>query len=85
MRGADEPPSRSRGGRLTAAERQDLPTNDFALPGKGEGKSGTGSGSYPIPDPKHGRLALSMVARHGSPAEKTAVRRKVHEKYPGIA
>jgi hypothetical protein len=75
---------RAKGGRLTAGERQALPKSDFAEPGKGKGPKGAGSGSYPIPDAKHGRLALAMVARHGSAAEKAEVRRKVHAKYPDI-
>lgn len=78
-------PGRARGGRLTSAERQGLPKSDFALPGKGEGPKGAGSGSYPIPDQGHARAALSRVAQHGSPAEKAAVRSKVHRKFPGIA
>jgi hypothetical protein len=72
------------GGRLTARARQKLPRSDFALPGKGEGPKGAGSGSYPVPDAKHGRLALAMVSRHGSPAQKAAVRAKVHAKFPDI-
>lgn len=72
------------GGRLTAHERQRLPKSDFALPGKGAGPKGAGSGSYPIPDASHARNALARVSQHGSPAEKAAVRAKVHAKYPGI-
>jgi hypothetical protein len=75
---------RKSGGRLTAHERQKLPKSDFAEPGKGEGPKGAGSGSYPIPDAKHGRLALAMVSRHGSAEQKKQVRAKVHAKYPGI-
>lgn len=71
-------------GRLTAAKRQSLPKSDFAEPGKGKGPKGAGAGSYPIPDAKHGRLALSMVSKYGSAAEKATVRAKVHAKYPGI-
>lgn len=72
------------GGRLTAHERQSLPKSDFALPGKGSGPKGAGSGSYPIPDASHARNALARVSQHGSPAEKAAVRAKVHAKYPEI-
>jgi hypothetical protein len=72
------------GGRLTARERQHLPTSDFALPGKGKGPKGAGAGSYPIPDPSHARNALSRVSANGSPAEKARVRAKVHAKYPSI-
>jgi len=70
--------------KLTAKDRNKLPSSSFALPGKGEGKSGKGSGSYPIPDASHARNALSRVAQHGSSSEKAAVRAKVHRKYPGI-
>jgi hypothetical protein len=68
--------------RLSAADRRALPRSDYALPGKGEGNGGKGPGSYPVPDKSHARAALSLVAQHGSPAEKKAVRAKVHAKYP---
>ena len=77
-------PTFSRGGPLSAAQRNRLPSSDFALPGKGEGKNGKGSGSYPIANESHGRNALARVAQHGTPAEKAAVRAKVHAKYPDI-
>jgi len=70
--------------KLTSAERQKIPSSQFALPGKGTGPSGKGPGSYPIPDPSHARNALARVAQHGSPAEKATVRAKVHSKYPNI-
>jgi len=69
---------------LTAKQRQKLPSKDFALPGKGEGKGGKGAGSYPIPDKAHARNALARVSQHGSSKEKAEVRRKVAQKYPGI-
>lgn len=71
-------------GRLDAKERRALPKSDFALPGKGEGPEGKGSGSYPIPDKSHARAALSMVAQHGTPEEKSEVRAAVKRKFPGI-
>ena len=71
-------------GGLTAGYRQELPRSDFALPGRGEGKKGAGVGSYPIPDASHARNALARVAQYGSPSEVAAVRRRVHEKFPGI-
>lgn len=67
--------------KLSSKQRQKLPSRDFALPGKGEGKGGKGSGSYPIPDKAHAKAALSMVSRYGTPAEKSAVRRKVKAKF----
>jgi hypothetical protein len=69
---------------LTAAERQAMPKSDFALPGEGKGPKGAGSGSYPIPDASHARNALSRVSANGTPEEKAAVRRKVHERFPNI-
>lgn len=70
--------------KLTAAKRNKLKSSQFALPGKGEGPKGKGAGSYPINDPSHARNALARVSQHGSPAEKAAVRAKVHRKYPSI-
>ena len=69
---------------LNAAERRALPDKDFALPGKGKGPQGKQAGSYPIPDEKHARSALSLVAQHGTPAEKARVRAKVKAKFPAI-
>jgi hypothetical protein len=69
------------GGRLTAAQRQSLPSSDFALPGKGSGPKGAGSGSYPIPDESHARNALARSS--GKPVA-AAVRAKVKAKFPGI-
>lgn len=71
----------ARGGRLTAHERQSLPKSDFALPGRGSGPKGAGSGSYPIPDESHARNAL---ARASGKSVESAVRAKVHAKYPDI-
>ena len=69
---------------LSAKERRALPDSDFALPGKGEGPQGKQAGSYPIPDEKHARSALSLVAQHGTPEEKAKVRAKVKVKFPNI-
>jgi len=69
---------------LNAAERRALPNSDFALPGKGEGPKGKQAGSYPIPDEKQARSALSLVAQHGTSAEKATVRAKVKKKFPNI-
>lgn len=70
--------------RLTYGERQRMPSSEFALPGKGTGPKGKGGGSYPIPDISHARNALARVAQHGSPAEKAAVRAKVHARFPSV-
>ncbi len=75
---------RKKGERLTAHERQAMPSTDFALPGHGAGPKGAGAGSYPVPDAKHARSALSLVSRYGSPGEKVKVRAKVHSKFPAI-
>ncbi len=59
---------------LTAHGRDMIKEKNFALPGE----------RYPIHDRVHARAALSMVAKHGTPEEQATVRRKVHNKYPGI-
>ena len=69
---------------LDAAERRALPDSDFALPGKGKGPQGKQAGSYPIPDKSHARMALAMVAKHGTSEEKSKVRAAVEKKFPGI-
>ena len=71
-------------GHLTAAARHEMPRREFALPGKGEGPEGKGAGSYPIPDEARARNALARAAQHATPAEQATIKRKVHEKYPGI-
>jgi hypothetical protein len=60
--------------KLTTAMRKRIPAGEFALPGR----------RYPIEDKAHARNALSRVAQDGTPAEKAAVRRKVHRRYPDI-
>lgn len=75
---------RRSGGRLSYAERQKMPSGEFALPGAGTGPKGKGGGSYPIPDESHGRNALARVAQHGTPEEKAKVRAAVHRKFPDI-
>lgn len=76
--------AKDKSGHLTAAVRRALPSKDFGLPGKGEGKEGKGSGSYPIPDAGHARSALSRAAANASPSEDAAIKRKVHDKFPGM-
>lgn len=65
--------------KLTAAQRKRIPKSSFAIPSKAPG-----SGSYPINDPSHARNALARVSQFGTPAEKAAVRAKVHAKYPNM-
>ena len=61
--------------KLTTKERKSLPKQDFAIPGKR---------AYPVNDANHARNALARVSQHGTPAEKSAVRAKVHSKFPSI-
>jgi hypothetical protein len=60
--------------KLTTSTRSKIPSGDFALPGR----------RYPIEDKVHARDALARVSQGGTPAEKTAVRAKVLERFPGI-
>ncbi len=65
--------------KLSYKERKNMPKGEFAIPGKAPG-----SGSYPVNDAAHARNALARVSQFGSPAEKAAVRSKVHAKFPNI-
>jgi len=69
---------------MRMAQREKLPSKDFALPGKGSGKGGKGPGSYPIDTPGRARAALSRGAANASPAEDAKIKRAVARKYPGI-
>jgi hypothetical protein len=60
--------------KLTAATRRKIPASEFALPGR----------RYPIEDKAHARNALARASQDGTPAEKATVRRKVHQRYPGL-
>jgi hypothetical protein len=60
--------------KLTASRRNKLPGKAFALPGR----------HYPLDTKNRARNALTRISQHGSPAQKAAVRRKVHARYPGI-
>lgn len=71
-------------GWLSASDRNRMPSSEFALPGRGEGKNGKGSGSYPVNDKAHARAALSRASANASPAEQATIRRKVHERFPDI-
>ena len=61
--------------KLTAAERNRLPSSDFGVPSKRK---------YPIENKSHARNALARVSRFGTSKEKEQVRRRVHEKFPSI-
>lgn len=69
---------------LSSKQRKAMPAKSFALPGKGAGPQGKGAGAYPIHDKAHARNALSRVAQHGTPTEKSKVRAAVHRKFPDI-
>ena len=60
--------------KLTTAERNAIPPEDFAGPNK----------SYPINDDNHARNALARVSQHGTPALQARVRSAVKRKYPNI-
>jgi hypothetical protein len=40
--------------------------------------------AYPINDIGHARMALAMVAAHGTEGEQSKVRRAVEKKYPSL-
>ena len=58
--------------KLTQEERDKLKKKEFVFPKERR---------YPIHDEGHGRAALSMVAKHGTPEEKAQVHAKVCSKY----
>jgi len=60
---------------LTTKTRKALSTEEFVFPEERR---------YPIHDESHARSALSMVSRHGTPAEKARVRAAVRRRYPHI-
>jgi hypothetical protein len=70
--------------RLSYQERKSIPKKSFAIPSKKTEGNPAGKGAYPIPDAAHARNALARVSQHGSSAEKSAVRAKVHTRYPNI-
>ncbi len=60
--------------KLTTSERKEIPSDEFALPGR----------KYPIEDPSHARNALARVSQYGTPEEKSRVRARVRAKFPSI-
>lgn len=60
---------------LSAATRKAMPKTAFAVPSKR---------AYPVPDANHARMALAMVAKNGTPAQKKQVRAAVKKKFPAI-
>lgn len=65
---------------LSPKARKALPKSAFAIPEKAPGP-----GSYPIHDEAHARNALSRVAQHGNPSERSRVRKAVSRRYPHLA
>jgi hypothetical protein len=63
-------------GKLGAAQRNKLPTSDFALPGLRK---------YPVNDPGHARAALSRAAHNATPEQQMQIKAKVRRKFPSIA
>jgi hypothetical protein len=61
--------------KLTAKQRNAMKKTTFAVPAERK---------YPVNDRAHAQNALARVAQHGTSAEKTAVRKKVAAKYPGM-
>lgn len=60
--------------KLTSAERNKLPSSDFAYPK---------TRSYPIEDEAHARDALARAVQHGNAVE-AHVAAAVRKKFPGI-
>lgn len=61
--------------KLKNSTRKRMKATSFALPGQKK---------YPIPDKTHARMALAMVAAHGTATEKRKVRAAVKKKFPTI-
>jgi len=64
---------------LNAKQRDALPDSAFAIVKTVNGKKVR---EYPVHDENHASMALSMVAKHGSPEEKAQVRKVVCRRYP---
>jgi hypothetical protein len=61
--------------KLTTKTRKRMKDSSFALPRQR---------AYPINDINHARMALAMVAAHGTEAEQSKVERAVYKKYPSL-
>jgi hypothetical protein len=61
--------------KLTSKQRDKMKDSSFAIPEKR---------AYPINDMTHAKNALARVAQHGTPEEKTRVRKAVCKRYPGL-
>jgi hypothetical protein len=60
--------------KLTAKQRNAIPTKDFALKGRRE----------PLNNKSHAEAALTMGMRKKTPTEKAEIRAAVHRKYPDL-
>ena len=60
---------------LTTEQRKRMKSSTFALPRQR---------AYPINDISHARMALAMVAAHGTDGEQSKVKRAVYKKYPSL-
>jgi hypothetical protein len=58
--------------RLTTAERNALPSSDFAIPSERK---------YPEEDAGHAKAALARAGEYGTPAVKAKVRKKAAAKF----
>ena len=61
--------------KLTTEQRKRMKDSSFALPRQR---------AYPINDMNHARMALAMVAAHGTDGEQSKVKRAICEKYPSL-
>jgi hypothetical protein len=68
-------PAKTNAARNTKSGRAKMSNKSFALPGKKK---------YRIDDAPHARNALSRVAQHGTPAEKSKVKKAVARKFPSV-
>lgn len=68
--------------KLSSQGRKQVKRSNYAVP-KGSG-SDPNRDQYPIHDKRHAQNALSRVSQHGTPSEKSQVRRAVADKYPNV-
>ncbi len=61
--------------KLTTKAREQISPSNFVFPKERR---------YPIHDRRHAANAKARVAQFGTPSEKAAVNRAVHEKYPDM-
>ena len=70
---------------LTASGRTHIKQKNFGIPSKAENKEEKKkSGNYPIHDKAHARAALSYGSRYLSSEEYSALKKRIHAKYPDM-